>query len=220
MWVVKLGGSLIGSPELKSWLDAFAQFGDGKVVIVPGGGLFADAVREAQAKTAIADATAHQMAVMAMDQYATLMVGLNADLVTASSELEIAERGWQHRAVIWKPSAMVLADHDLPMNWDLTSDSLAAWLASKLNAQHLLMVKSMSLSGSLPVSRNHQSQNHARYHLQSLIEEGVVDPYFGQYLAHQIFKTWLVGKDEFSKINSPITHQSRPMVGVEVISTN
>ena len=35
MWVVKLGGSLLGTPALKGWLDAFAQFGDGKVVIVP-----------------------------------------------------------------------------------------------------------------------------------------------------------------------------------------
>jgi len=36
MWVVKLGGSLMGTPALKGLLDALVQFGDGKVVIVPG----------------------------------------------------------------------------------------------------------------------------------------------------------------------------------------
>ena len=93
MWIVKLGGSLIGSPALKGWLDKLVQFGDGKVVIVPGGGLFADAVRNAQSKTGINDETAHQMALVAMDQYAALMAGLNPKLVLASSELEIAESG-------------------------------------------------------------------------------------------------------------------------------
>jgi aspartokinase-like uncharacterized kinase len=206
MWVVKLGGSLLGTPALKSWLDAFAQFGDGKVVIVPGGGVFADAVRDAQAKTGIDDATAHQMAVVAMDQYAILMTGLNEDLVLASSELEIAERGWQHRAVVWKPSAMVLADNELPMSWDLTSDSLAAWLATKLNAQHLLVIKSISTNYAEKVE------------VEDLMLDGVVDSYFGAYSTGKSFKTWLVSKNEFVQINQAITHQSSPIIGVEIVA--
>jgi 5-(aminomethyl)-3-furanmethanol phosphate kinase len=206
MWVVKLGGSLMGTPALKGWLDALVEFGDGKVVIVPGGGVFADTVRDAQAKTGIDDATSHQMAVLAMDQYATLMTGLNAELVMASSELEIAECGWQHRAVVWKPSLMVLADRDLPTNWDLTSDSLAAWLAAKLNAEHLLVVKSLSPSHVQKVD------------VESLMLDGVVDLYFGRHFTGKSFKTWLVSKSEFININQPITHQSTPMIGVEILA--
>jgi 5-(aminomethyl)-3-furanmethanol phosphate kinase len=206
MWVVKLGGSLMGTPALIGWLDALTQFGDGKVVIVPGGGVFADAVRDAQVKTGIDDVTAHQMAVLAMDQYATLMTGLNADLVMASSELEIAECGWQHRAVVWKPSLMVLADRDLPMNWDLTSDSLAAWLAAKLNAEHLLVVKSMDVKGAETVD------------VKDLMFEGAVDPYFDSFIAQKPFKTWLVSKNEFININQSMTHQFRPMMGVEIVA--
>jgi 5-(aminomethyl)-3-furanmethanol phosphate kinase len=206
MWVVKLGGSLIGTPALKGWLDAFAQFGDGKIVIVPGGGVFADAVRDAQAKTGIDDATAHHMAVLAMDQYATLITSLNADLVMASSEIDIAGCGWQHRAVVWKPSLMVLADKELPMSWDLSSDSLAAWLATKLNAQHLLVVKS--------ISHRHTE----KIEVKDLMLEGVVDSYFGAYSTGKSFKTWLVSKNEFMNINQVITHQSRPMIGVEIVA--
>ena len=206
MWVIKLGGSLLGQPELPQWLNALTRFGDGKIVIVPGGGLFADAVREAQAETLIADGLAHEMAVMAMDQYAMLMTGLNPDLVMAASELEIAESGWQHRAIVWKPSSMVLADTHLPRNWDLTSDSLAAWLATKLNAEHLLIVKSIA------------QITEKNLYVEDLMESGVVDRYFGHYACHQSFRTWLLTKSEFIKINRLISHQSAPSMGVEIVS--
>ena len=208
MWVVKLGGSLMGTPALKGWLDAFAQFGDGKIVIVPGGGVFADAVRDAQAKTGIDDATAHQMALVAMDQYATLMTGLNEDLVMASSVLQIAELCLQNKPIVWKPSEMVLAEKDLPMSWNLTSDSLAAWLATKLNAQHLLVVKSV------------QPSHVGKVDVRTLSLGGVVDTYFGAYSIGKSFKTWLVSKSEFINLNHPITHQSSPMIGVEIVAGN
>lgn len=208
MWVIKLGGSLMGSPALKSWLDALILFGGGKIVIVPGGGVFADVVRDAQVTTGIDDATSHQMAVLAMDQYALLMTGLNADLVMVSSELEISEHYSQDRTLVWKPSTMILADKDLPMNWNLTSDSLAAWLATKLNAKQLLIVKSIPI-------------NYAeKMEVKDWILSGVVDNYFGEYIANKSFKTWLVGQDEFIKIKSPFIHQSCPKLGVEVLPSS
>jgi 5-(aminomethyl)-3-furanmethanol phosphate kinase len=203
MWVIKLGGSLLDTPELSQWLDVIARHGDGKVVIVPGGGIFADAVREAQILTDINDKTAHQMAVMAMDQYGTLMTGLNSQLVTASSELEIAERGWQHRGIVWIPSKMVCADDSIPTNWQVTSDSLAAWLARKLNAQHLILVKNERPEGEL-VS------------VDKLIKSGIVDESFGDFISGQAFTSWVIGKRDFASIVSDISHTSPPPVGVEI----
>ncbi|HWU33683.1 MAG TPA: uridylate kinase [Methylovorus sp.] len=183
MWVIKLGGSLLGSSELPQWLEMIAQHSDGKFIIVPGGGIFADAVRSAQSKTGIPDAVAHQMAVMAMDQYGILLTGLNPALVTASSELEIAERGWQHRALVWLPSRMVCADESIPQNWDVTSDSLAAWLAGRLGAEHLLLVKS---------DRPEASE----VSLERLVKDGLVDMHLGDYVVGQSFKTWVVHKQD------------------------
>jgi len=145
MWVIKLGGSLLGAPELQSWLNVIATHADGKVIVVPGGSVFADAVRDAQQISQINDVVAHQLALLAMDQYGLLLAGLHTDFVTASSELEIAERSWQHRPIIWLPSKMVLYDEKIPQNWDVTSDSLSAWLATKLGAKHLVLVKSKPL---------------------------------------------------------------------------
>ncbi|HEY7985925.1 MAG TPA: uridylate kinase [Methylophilaceae bacterium] len=141
MVIVKLGGSLLGSAALPRWLEAIAQTSDGRIVIVPGGGVFADAVRQAQQTAGFDDATAHRLAVLAMDQYARVLLALNPALVAASTELEIAERSWQHRAIVWLPSVMVLADEKIPKTWDVTSDSLAAWLAKRIKPRHLVLVK-------------------------------------------------------------------------------
>lgn len=185
MWIIKLGGSLLGSQELKGWLDVVQRLGDGKVIIVPGGGIFADAVRMAQDQTAIDDPIAHRMAVMAMDQFGVLMTGLNPKLVTASSELELAERGWQHRGIVWLPSHMVCSEDTIPMSWEVTSDSLAAWLAHKMEAAHLIVVKSTS-----PSARE--------MHVEQLMAQGLVDEAFSHYTQGAPFKTWLMDKGQFS----------------------
>ena len=203
MWVVKLGGSLLGSPELAHWLDLFARHGDGKIVIVPGGGIFADAVRESQKRSGSSDAVAHRMAVMAMDQYGVLMAGQNPALVTAECELEIAERGWQHRAIVWLPSKMVCADENIPANWQVTSDSLAAWLAARLNAEHLILVKS---------SRPDIDQ----VSLEKLVKDGMVDEHFGDFTAGQNFNTWIVGKQDYTAFNDGISQERLCSAGLPV----
>lgn len=204
MWVIKLGGSLLGSPELNLWLDLVARHGDGKVLIVPGGGVFADTVRDAQINTGIDDATAHRMAVMAMDQYGVLMTGLDTRLVTASSELEIAERGWQHRGIVWLPSSMVCADDTIAMNWSITSDSLAAYLAAKMNAEHLILVKSSRPDADQQVS------------LEKLTKEGFVDSAFGDHIAGRPFHTWVVGRQDCTAFNEGFNEEELGRVGLPV----
>lgn len=181
MWVVKLGGSLLGAPELSLWLDMLARHGEGRVIIVPGGGVFADAVREAQARSGIDDAVAHRLALLAMDQYGWLMTGLCPQLVAAASELEIAERGWQHRAVVWLPSHMVLADERIPASWSVTSDSLAIWLAGKIGAERLVLVKSVECGRGATTA-------------ERLSGEGVVDASFPEFSARLACPIHIVGK--------------------------
>lgn len=153
MWVIKLGGSVSEQTTLVQWLQLVAKHGDGKVIIVPGGGLYADAVRHFQYMRAampdghIDDRQAHALAVYAMDQMARSFVAMVPELVLVRNPLEIAERGWQHLGLVWLPSEMVLNptlwnDAGLAESWDVTSDSLAAWLATQLEAKQLLLVKS------------------------------------------------------------------------------
>lgn len=188
LWVIKLGGSLLGSAALPHWLSLLAKHGNGKVVIVPGGSVFADAVRQAQKMTAVSDVLAHELALLAMDQFGLLLAGMQPGLVTAANELEIAERGWQHQTVVWLPSQMVLADSAVEQSWRVTSDSLSAWLASKLAADQLLLVKSVDLS----------PYQHGQAGLaKAMLDDGVVDACFIDGIAGQPYQARLLNKNDY-----------------------
>ena len=82
--VVKLGGSFAFSKHLRDWIEALAACA-GRVVIVPGGGPFADAVRSAQPRMGFDDAAAHHMALLAMEQCGRALASLNSVLSPADS---------------------------------------------------------------------------------------------------------------------------------------
>jgi 5-(aminomethyl)-3-furanmethanol phosphate kinase len=185
MWVVKIGGSLLGSPELERWLEIFVKYSDGQIIIVPGGGLFADAVREAQKLTKISDACAHKLAVLAMDQFGLVLANMNPLLATARTECEIDERTWQHRAIVWLPSHMVLQDDSIPQSWDVTSDSLAAWLAKKLNAKQLILVKS-------------EKPSESQLCLKRMTQDGMVDEAFSEFMLNANFGSWMLKKSDYT----------------------
>lgn len=197
MLIVKLGGSLLGTPELQAWLDMLATQSDGRVVIVPGGGVFADAVRAAQTTGGFNDATAHHAALLAMDQYGLVLQGLQPALTTAASELEISERSWQHRAIVWLPSRMVLADDEIPKSWEVTSDSLAAWLAAKIDAESLVLVKHPDVvDEALPVSQ--------------LMSEGLLDPAFDRFASRLGCPVRVIGKQGYRAISARLRSCRQP----------
>jgi 5-(aminomethyl)-3-furanmethanol phosphate kinase len=138
--VIKLGGSLAFSPDLRDWITAIAGCA-GRIVVVPGGGPFADQVRAAQAQMGFDDGAAHRMALLAMEQYGCAIGSLHEALSLADS-VESIHRGLaDNRVPVWLPTQMALSATDIPPSWDVTSDSLAAWLAGKIAAERLLLVK-------------------------------------------------------------------------------
>lgn len=195
VWVVKIGGSLLGSPELERWLGLFAKFSDGNIIIVPGGGVFADAVRDAQKVSKISDACAHKLAVLAMDQFGLLLANMNPDLAVARTEMEIDERTWQHRCIVWLPSQMVLADDSIPKSWDVTSDSIAAWLAEKVDAQQLVLVKS-------------DKPNGAELCLRMMTESGVVDEAFSDFVLNKTFGRWVLKKTDYEYFLEGVNYET------------
>lgn len=141
MWVVKIGGSLLGSADLAGWLRVVTEHGKGKLVIVPGGGVFADTVRAQQQRLGFSDLCAHHMALKAMEQFGLLLMDLNPELVPGSSEEELDLQTKAGKVSVWLPYDMVTRSSEITIGWDITSDSLAAWLAARLGAQHLVLVK-------------------------------------------------------------------------------
>jgi 5-(aminomethyl)-3-furanmethanol phosphate kinase len=141
MWVVKLGGSLFDSPALPAWLDALAATGV-PLVVVPGGGPFADQVRRAQAHWGFDDAAGHRMALLAMEQMAVMLGAIDSRYAPVADAADIRRTLWMGRLPVWLPGAQVLASSDVAADWSVTSDSLAAWLAARCAAAGLLLVKS------------------------------------------------------------------------------
>ena len=138
--IVKLGGGVAVAPQLRKWLAAVAQ-GAGRVVLVPGGGLFADAVRAAQAAMGFDDKTAHALALAAMRQYGLALCALHPALTQAETPRAIAATMHAGRVPVWLPETMALADSGVAASWDVTSDSLALWLAAELGARMTVLIK-------------------------------------------------------------------------------
>lgn len=182
-WVVKLGGSLCDTPELGFWLQRLTSTGTGRVVIVPGGGPFADQVRHQQAHWGFNDATAHDMALHAMDQYGLMLCGLQSGLRSVRSLAELDEVLLHKQVAVWLPTMMLLGNSVLPASWDVTSDSIAAWLAQQIGAQHLLLIKRhSSLLGGAS--------------LDELQAAGIVDRVFQEIVANTSFQCSFMGGDE------------------------
>lgn len=162
--VVKLGGSLHDAPELRGWLAGLATAAGPARVVVPGGGPFADAVRAAQGRLGFGDLAAHRMAILAMQQYGLRLQDLEPRLALLETEVEL--RGLAPGAGgVWLPWRLAGREEAIPAGWEVTSDSLALWLARRLGAGRLVLVKSAALPGGAVTA-------------EALAEAGVVDAAF------------------------------------------
>ena len=199
--VIKLGGSHASGPHIRDWLAAIAADAH-RIVIVPGGGPFADAVRRAQASMGFDDRAAHDMALMAMAQFGRALQSLNPALRLAATRAAISRAFREGKVPVWSPEPMAQLAH-LPESWDLTSDSLAAWLACALGAGELVLVK------------------HGRFEadvvdVDDLVKRGVVDPLFPRFLSESGVRASLAAPDESAKLAEGLRRPVFP----EIVSRN
>jgi aspartokinase-like uncharacterized kinase len=141
--VVKLGGGMLRHPE--SLAPALAAVGEAarrrRTVVVPGGGPFADAVRDADGRFGLSDDAAHWMAVLAMDQYAHLLAERLARGRVVDRRRAVGAALAASAVPVLAPSRWLRAADPLPHAWAVTSDSIAAWAAGALGARRLVLVK-------------------------------------------------------------------------------
>jgi aspartokinase-like uncharacterized kinase len=141
--VVKVGGGLLGAGgALEPVCEAVGALGRREpVVVVPGGGPLADAVRELDREVGLSPDAAHWMAILAMDQYAHLLAERipRGRLVEEPGAIAaILEAG---EIAVLAPTRWLRAADTLPHSWDATSDTVAAFVAGALDAVRLLLVK-------------------------------------------------------------------------------
>jgi len=176
--VLKVGGSLCARPPaLRRLITALRSLaGRRTLVLVPGGGRFADEVRRADRRFRLDASSAHWMAILAMDQTAHLLAHLAGNAVLARTPGELRPG----RLNVLAPSVWLRRTDRLPHSWAVTSDSIAAWVARVLRAKRLVLLKDVD-----GVFDRHPAAS-ARARLRRRVARhrlgGVVDPYFTRAL--------------------------------------
>jgi 5-(aminomethyl)-3-furanmethanol phosphate kinase len=190
--VVKVGGGLgrgAGDEALRALCRALGELGERHpLLIVPGGAWFADAVREADSRFALPATTSHHMAVLGMEQFGWLLSALIPGAVRCAEA-----RTGAGRTTVLLPGALPL--DRLPASWQVTSDSIAAWVAGEAGAGRLVLVKEVDgLFAEWP-ARGDPIARMTAAELAALRPAGV-DEYLPTLLEAATFETWVIsGRD-------------------------
>jgi 5-(aminomethyl)-3-furanmethanol phosphate kinase len=179
--VVKVGGGL-GDDALPGLCAALGELGRRhRLLVVPGGARFADAVRDADRRFGLRAETSHRMAILGMEQFGWLL----GDLIPGAELRSDLASDAAGRTTVLLPAALPL--DELPASWDVTSDSIAARVADRAGAGRLVLVKAID-------------DLHGRTRLTvaelAALRPGEVDAYLPTALERASFETWVIaGRD-------------------------
>ncbi|MFX1255919.1 MAG: hypothetical protein ACFFCZ_30210 [Promethearchaeota archaeon] len=183
MKLVKIGGSVIAFPiELRRLCDLLNK-SNANILIVPGGGPFADTVREADSKYGLKPTTAHWMAILGMDQFAFLLSDLlpNAQVI---DKPQIIKKG----LAVLRPAVFLEKSDPLPHSWDVTSDSITAYFAHLLNLNKFVKIT---------------VQNTQHTSLRNL-----VDPYLSKLLVKHSLSIQIISIFDIEKIKTALISEN------------
>jgi len=165
--VVKLGGSLYSNI---AGLVPIFRSSVRPLLIVPGGGPFANAVRHA----GLDDETAHWEAVTSMNIYGRYVASHG---IPATDMLAVPSQ-----TVVFLPGQCLRQQDPLPHSWDVTSDTIAAWAAAELRLD-LLLLKSVD---------GIREGAFLKQQVNAPCETDVVDPMFIPYVLENRVNTFIL----------------------------
>lgn len=140
--VIKVGGSLAEDPQkLKALCQMLHNLAKTHaILVVPGGGKLADVVRILDKKLKLSSKVSHRMAILAMDQFGLLLSHFIRDSCIFY-RLANAKKLVEDRITpIFLPSKLMFKEDPLENSWDVTSDSIAAYVAGRVQAEKLVLV--------------------------------------------------------------------------------
>ncbi len=150
--VVKVGGSLFDWPEfpdrLWKWLQAQPPAAN---YFVAGGGDLADAIRKYDRLLSLGEARSHRLCIDVLHTTGKMLEYLLA--LARSRNKDVPQRQLllsvlDIAAHLNDPQLTARVPLELPHTWEVTTDSIAAYLAEMLGAHELVLLKSAGLAGS------------------------------------------------------------------------
>jgi len=131
--VVKVGGSLYDDRRLGPGLRLWLSEQTAPVIIVPGGGLLADAVRGLDHVHSLGEEAAHWLAIRSLSVAAQFLESL------------IGRPQSRHPIRVVDCHDFFRRNDTTPHTWDVTSDSLAAAVSARTAARKLVLLKSVDM---------------------------------------------------------------------------
>ncbi len=157
--VYRVGGSLLSLADLGKRLKSLFELpvplvggstgsAPAKKLVVVGGGAIADVVRNWDQVHRLGDADSHDLALRAMSFNARFVVTLLSDAELVADRIEARDVWDRGGIVVLAASEFVdeeekLTGEQLPRSWDVTSDSIAAYVALHWPADGLVLCKSV-----------------------------------------------------------------------------
>ena len=142
--VIKLGGNILVNhlDSISPLFKIISEFGrHHRLIVIPGGGSLADEVRRLYQQFNLSESTAHNMAILAMDQNAFMINQFleRSQIVFDPSDARRTTKG--HQVAVIAPFRLMRNRDPLPHSWGVTSDSIAAYVARTMRAEKLILVK-------------------------------------------------------------------------------
>jgi len=221
--VIKVGGSLAEAPSalkaLGAELSRIAK--THRIVVVPGGGKFADAVRELDAKFTLPAAISHRMAILAMDQYGLLLSHIIPDSSTSESLSKVKRLAGSERGPIFLPSRLLSKSDPFEPSWDVTSDSIAAYVAVKLRAAMAVFVTDVDGVFTEDPKKNADAKLLNRVTVDELLgfnDRTSVDRYLPNFLKQHPLKSYVVNGNCPERIGGILCGQTT--ICTQILQTN
>ena len=183
--IVKVGGSLFHHVS-----DLVPVLNDSKrpLLIIPGGGPFADMVRQCE----VDNDTGHWMAISAMEQFGRFIASHGIPITTIV--------GIPGSTTVLLPYQYFIQNDVLPHTWNVTSDSIAAWVAGNLHLDLLLLksVDGILINGTL------------QKRVAAPVESDIVDPFFIPFVIKNRIKSTIVNGSHPDRVGKFLRGENVP----------
>ncbi|MFW9989975.1 MAG: hypothetical protein ACFFC3_15105 [Candidatus Odinarchaeota archaeon] len=140
----KIGGKILGDFEnLKSTMSQLNSLFEEnliqKIIIIPGGGIFANFIRKVYTELKFTEEIAHFMGIISMNYNGLELSKLYPNLQVIVNFSKLKEMG--DSISLFLPYDYLKENDILPHSWEVTSDSITLFLAKQLGLNECFLIK-------------------------------------------------------------------------------
>ena len=145
--IFKVGGSILeNNLNLNSTISQLNQLFKkhvlNKIILIPGGGSYANFIRYLDKNLNLGNDLCHWMAIYAMNYNGILLCKKYSELKCIDNFINLPQI--ENAFTVFLPYETLKREDELPHNWDVTSDSIALYFTYKLSLQKCFLIKDVN----------------------------------------------------------------------------